>query len=67
MNSILSPNLITTALFFILIIIVILRVLLKKKRSGSDVSYTPFDYITGQTDKAFHESEAEEEKDESDK
>ncbi|WP_079526526.1 DUF3951 domain-containing protein [Halobacillus hunanensis] len=40
---------------FILIIIVALKIFIKKK--PVDSSYTPFDYITGQTDKEFHENE----------
>lgn len=63
MGSILFPSLITTILFLAVILFVLFRVLLKKNRSGPGESYTPFDYITGQTDKEFHE-ELEEEEDE---
>ncbi|UOR13400.1 DUF3951 domain-containing protein [Halobacillus amylolyticus] len=40
---------------FVLITIVAYKIFIKKERVDS--SYTPFDYITGQTDKEFHEEE----------
>lgn len=50
MGSVLFSNFMITLLFLALI----LCVLFQKKRSDSGASYTPFDYITGQTDKEFH-------------
>ncbi|UOQ92543.1 DUF3951 domain-containing protein [Halobacillus shinanisalinarum] len=40
---------------FVLITIVAYKIFIKKERV--DNSYTPFDYITGQTDTEFHEEE----------
>ncbi|MFD2925087.1 DUF3951 domain-containing protein [Halobacillus naozhouensis] len=40
---------------FVLIIIVAYKIFIKKDPVNS--SYTPFDYITGQTDKEFHQNE----------
>jgi len=57
MGSILFPGLITTVLFFFVIFFVLLRNVSKKNHSDTGVNYTPFDYITGQTDKEFHEEE----------
>lgn len=65
MGNILFPSLITTVLFFVVIIILVLRAIFKKNRSSGGISYTPFDYITGQTDEEFHIQE-EEENDETD-
>lgn len=45
-------DVVVTIVLFVLIGIVLYKVLIKKERPTS--SYTPFDYITGQTDKEFH-------------
>lgn len=57
-------DIIVTVVLFILIGIVLYKVLIKKERPTS--SYTPFDYITGQTDKEFHH-ELDEEREEHNK
>lgn len=57
-----SPSIFIIGVLLILIVIVAWKRLFRKKRSGSDVNYTPFDYITGQTDKEFHVNQEEEEK-----
>lgn len=55
MGFLISPGIIVLVALVILILIVVFKVLFKKKRP--DVFYTPFDYITGQTDEEFYEEE----------
>lgn len=42
---------------FILMFIVGYKMFVKKERIDTSHSYTPFDYITGQTSQEFHEEE----------
>lgn len=50
------------SVFIILVVIFVLYRILSGKGTP-DNSYTPFDYITGQTDTEFHENERESEPD----
>ncbi|MFZ0368182.1 MAG: DUF3951 domain-containing protein [Halobacillus sp.] len=62
--------LIVGAALCILIILVAYKLFVKKESIDTTHSYTPFDYITGQTSQEFHEEEdflQEEEKDPNEK
>ncbi|WP_394217767.1 DUF3951 domain-containing protein [Halobacillus trueperi] len=54
---------IITGMFFLLVVSVVMltsyRMFVKKQYP--DNSYTPFDYVSGQTETPFHEEEREEE------
>lgn len=55
----------SSAIFILVIVLLILfiafKIFIKKERP--DNSYTPFDYITGQTGEEFHEEQEEREED----
>ncbi|WP_406944355.1 DUF3951 domain-containing protein [Halobacillus sp. SY10] len=53
---------IITVLFSFLIIFVVLRTAYRMfvKKQYPDNSYTPFDYVSGQTETPFHEEDKEE-------
>lgn len=59
MDNVLSIDIIISLIIISLIVFVMFRVLIKKKRPHN--MYTPFDYITGQSDKEFHEALDEQE------
>lgn len=54
---------IITVLFSCLIVAVVLRTAYRMfvKKQYPDNSYTPFDYVSGQTETPFHEEDREEE------
>lgn len=56
MDFLISTNIIVLIILITLILVVVFKMFVKKKKP-TQISYTPFDYITGQSDEEFHEEE----------
>lgn len=54
-DLVLSMNIIALLLIIVLVVVVAYKVLIKKVRP--EITYTPFDYITGMTKEEFKEEE----------
>lgn len=58
-------SIVFTIVVVILVCIIAYKIFFKKERPNND--YTPFDYITGQSEDEFHEEQKEKEMDDKEK